>query len=373
MMTWLPSCTARSRSVPSGSLPAAARTSGRLDAVIERVAHRVGQRILDGLKQALVQFGVLAFHLQAHPAAQRLREVAHHARHLGKDVRDRLHARLHHRLRAGRPSPCRGGAKACVMLGSADGGLQHLVAGEHQFADQIHHPVEQGDVDAQRAFGGRAGRGCGRRRRGLAWRWQRAWLARSRSAGRLEASRMSSQSGAGRLREAARPCRALTCARARRSVAASASLRAARSTPRPSPSPSLASASMVFRIERSPSSSCSSPVITCPSAASLPSRKQPQQVLAGMRQLLQPLESQKARGSLDRVHGAKDLRQQVRVAGPRLQIGQAPLHPVQAFLALDQELPRQFVHLLTASTPAPDSGSGRGSIRLALSEKWGAT
>ena len=58
----------------------------RLDAVIERVAHGVGERILDGFKQALVELGLLAFHLQAHAAAERLRKIAHHARHLGEDV-----------------------------------------------------------------------------------------------------------------------------------------------------------------------------------------------------------------------------------------------------------------------------------------------
>ena len=70
----------------------------RLNAVVERVADRVGERVLDGFEQALVEFGLLAFHLQAHAAAERLREIAHDARHLGEDVRDRLHARFHHGL-----------------------------------------------------------------------------------------------------------------------------------------------------------------------------------------------------------------------------------------------------------------------------------
>ena len=46
---------------------------GRLDAVIERVPDRVGERVLDGFEQALVQFGVLALHLQPDAAAERLR------------------------------------------------------------------------------------------------------------------------------------------------------------------------------------------------------------------------------------------------------------------------------------------------------------
>jgi hypothetical protein len=48
----------------------------RLNAVIERIAHRVGERILDGFKQALVELRLLAFHDQARAAAQRVRQIA---------------------------------------------------------------------------------------------------------------------------------------------------------------------------------------------------------------------------------------------------------------------------------------------------------
>ena len=113
----------------------------------------MGERILDGLEQALVQLGLLALHLQAHAAAQRLREIAHDARHLGKDVRDRLHARLHHALaQIGRDhiQP----ARKQGHVGIGRGGLQNLVAGQHQLAHQIHHPVQQRHIHAQRAFRG---------------------------------------------------------------------------------------------------------------------------------------------------------------------------------------------------------------------------
>ena len=63
-----PRARARSVSVPSGFLPAASRASGGFDAVIERVAHRMRQRVLDGLEQALVQLRLLALHLQPHAA-----------------------------------------------------------------------------------------------------------------------------------------------------------------------------------------------------------------------------------------------------------------------------------------------------------------
>ena len=125
---------------------------GRLNAVIERVAHRMGQRILDGFEQALVQLRVLALDLQPHAAAERLRQVAHDARHLRKDIRHRLHPRLHHALaQIGRDHI--EAARKQRHLGIGRSGLQDLVARQHQLAHQVHHPVQQGHVDAQRALG----------------------------------------------------------------------------------------------------------------------------------------------------------------------------------------------------------------------------
>ena len=39
-----------------------------------------------------------------------------------------------------------------MVIRDRRGGLQHLVAREHQFAHQVHHAVEQGDIHAQGAF-----------------------------------------------------------------------------------------------------------------------------------------------------------------------------------------------------------------------------
>jgi hypothetical protein len=44
------------------------------------------------------------------------------------------------------------------------------------------------------------------------------------------------------------------------------------------------------------------------------------------------------------VHGAKDLIEESGVVGALLQIGEASLHAVEAFLAFDQELSGQFIH-----------------------------
>ena len=63
-----------------------------------------------------------------------------------------------------------------------------------------------------------------------------------------------------------------------------------------------------------------------------------EKIFAGVGQLLQPLETEKARGALDGVYGAKDFREQRGIAGICLEHSEAMLHAVQAFLALDEEL-----------------------------------
>jgi hypothetical protein len=75
-----------------------------------------------------------------------------------------------------------------------------------------------------------------------------------------------------------------------------------------------------------------------------------------MGQLLQPLEAQKAGGALDRVHGAEDVSNQPCIIRPLFQFGQTALHAIKTFLALDQELPRQFID--HRHTHRSASGSG---------------
>jgi hypothetical protein len=49
--------------------------------MIERVAHRVRERIFNGFEKALIELSFLAFDLSAHAAAKHLRKVADDARH----------------------------------------------------------------------------------------------------------------------------------------------------------------------------------------------------------------------------------------------------------------------------------------------------
>ena len=71
-MTWLPSWTARRREQALRILAGCLAHFRQLDSMVERIAHGMRERILDGLEQALVELGLLAFHLQAYAAAQRL-------------------------------------------------------------------------------------------------------------------------------------------------------------------------------------------------------------------------------------------------------------------------------------------------------------
>ncbi len=97
-MTWPPSWWARILRVPSAGLPAATRTSGSLDAVVDGVAHHVGERVLDRLDDRLVELGLLALGLHPDLLAAGGGEVAHDSGELRPHRADRLHAGLHDAL-----------------------------------------------------------------------------------------------------------------------------------------------------------------------------------------------------------------------------------------------------------------------------------
>ena len=54
--------------------------------------------------------------------------------------------------------------------------------------------------------------------------------------------------------------------------------------------------------------------------------------------------TEEAGRSLDGVHGVEDFRQQLRVAGASFEVGEAPLHAVQAFPAFEQKFASEVVH-----------------------------
>ena len=119
-----------------------------LQAVVARVAHHMGERILDQLQHLAVQLGVGAEHHQLDLLVHFQREVAHQPRQIVPGIADRLHARLHHALLqiggdVRQPLQRRG--EAAVLLGAGE--LEKLVAGQHQFADQGHKVLEHLDGD----------------------------------------------------------------------------------------------------------------------------------------------------------------------------------------------------------------------------------
>jgi hypothetical protein len=138
---------------PFGGLADRDASLGLLDAVVDGIAHNVRQRIFDGFDDRLVELGFFAFHLDAHLFAAHRRDVAHRAREFAPNVADRLHARFHHaflQLRGDEVESLARREQAGVLGGVRK--LQNLVAREDEFSDQIHQFVEQGDVDANRAF-----------------------------------------------------------------------------------------------------------------------------------------------------------------------------------------------------------------------------
>jgi hypothetical protein len=125
-----------------------------LDAVVDGVAHQVGERVLDRFEQAAVQLGLPALHRQPHLLAAGRRQVPDHAGQLRPQVLDGLHARLHDallQLTGDQVEPL-GGPGHPGVRGLGDRPDQ-LVAGQHQLAHQSHERVEQVDVHPDRAVG----------------------------------------------------------------------------------------------------------------------------------------------------------------------------------------------------------------------------
>ena len=70
MTTLPPAWRAEISSVPVAGLPAATRSAGRLEAVVERVAHEVHERVAERVDHGAVELGVLADELAGRPACR---------------------------------------------------------------------------------------------------------------------------------------------------------------------------------------------------------------------------------------------------------------------------------------------------------------
>ena len=157
---------------PCSGLPAARRSSGVLQAVVGRIAHHMGERILDQIEHLAVELGLGALHFQVDLLAEFVGKIAHDARQLLPGIADRLHARLHDAfLQLGRDigQPLQRRLEFRILVAAHD--LEQLIARQHQLGHHRHQVFERIDGDADRLVGGLGGvvvlgRRFGRRRLG---------------------------------------------------------------------------------------------------------------------------------------------------------------------------------------------------------------
>ena len=127
---------------------------GRLEPVIRRVAHHVGERVLDQIEHLAVELGVGAVHFELDVLAELGRKIADDARQLLPGIADRLHARLHHaflQLGGDVREPLQRHLEFGVLVAPRD--LEQLVAREHQLGNHGHQLFQRVHVHADRLVG----------------------------------------------------------------------------------------------------------------------------------------------------------------------------------------------------------------------------
>jgi hypothetical protein len=370
---------------------------GHFDAVVDGVADGVGEGIANGFEQALIEFGLLAFHFEVDTLFEVQGEIAHQAGEAREEMADRLHARFHDGFAQIGGDHIEAAAEQ-GEIGVGAGGLENLVAGQDQLADQVHHAVEQFDVHAQGGVGG-ARRGSGR---GFRLRLSRGPRRRRRNSGG-SGSRLRFRIPWSCFGFFGRPCLS-RFSRGRRTLmvfvaaAGDAPAWAARFARLPCTGGSRLDggehwfddgdrgiAALQFFEARDHGAVCllafsfrAGGVDGLKNAAEdihereqaaddagmggeLAVAQQAEEVFSGVRERFEAAEPEEARRSLDGVHGAEDFRQQLRVAGACFKVGEAPLHAVQAFPAFEQKFASEVVHEVVI-------GRGAGNLRLRLPE-----
>ena len=168
MTTLPPACSAEIVSVPVGGLAGGLALLGAFEAVVERVAHEVHERVAERVDDGAVELGVLADEVQLDLLAELGREVAHEPREAQEDGLHRDHPDLHdHRLQRVRGArEVLHGLREARDVG-ARGERLDLRAVQDELAHEVHQLIEPLGVDADRrgaALGVRAWRraGCGR-------------------------------------------------------------------------------------------------------------------------------------------------------------------------------------------------------------------
>ncbi len=121
--------------------------------MIDRIAHQMRERVLDGLNQRPVQLRLAPVHFQLDQFFAGTGQIADHAGQPRPEITDRLHARLHDaflQLAGDVVQLLRGLHKDTIL--HRFGKRTNLVPGQHQFAHQVHQLIEQSDVHADAAF-----------------------------------------------------------------------------------------------------------------------------------------------------------------------------------------------------------------------------
>ena len=142
----------------------------QFDAVIERIAKEVNERIDDLLGDGFVQLGIFSVDDQLDFLAEGAGEIANHARKAAENGFDGNHASAQAGglQLVGDEAEARGGLEKRgfeaivgeLALGKAAAEMQEAIAFEDEFADEIDEFIELGDIhaDGARGFGGGGGR-----------------------------------------------------------------------------------------------------------------------------------------------------------------------------------------------------------------------
>ena len=104
----------------------------KLDPMVDGIANQMGQRVLDGLDDGFVEFGLFAFHLDVDLLAAAEGNVAHGAGELTPNIANGLHAGLHYfflKLGGDEIHALRDGVKPRVLR--SIGELQELIPSQH--------------------------------------------------------------------------------------------------------------------------------------------------------------------------------------------------------------------------------------------------
>ncbi len=128
-----------------GGLAGGRARVGQLDAVVDRVAHQVHERIAQLVRDRAVHLHVAALHAEVHILAQRACRVPHHARQPLEDIAQRHHAHRENaalQLREHAAHPVERG-RGAVHRGRSDARVQH-----GQLADPLRDVIQHCAIDA---------------------------------------------------------------------------------------------------------------------------------------------------------------------------------------------------------------------------------